>query len=243
MTPSCQFRAKLSCLALGTGFAMSISGNNPEQPFNLTDMTKKLKKADIIAAVEKFGKYGTLYAPSVSNDWNAEIKSVYYNKQNGSLWFGVYVQGGNTDTDTSVSYEDFVSDGVYRGVTENHGFRYTLTKEQRDEFMKGLAETIKKLWDYENNTPKDVKELEARKREVGGYKFINPAVDKLYDRLNLRHSNYMYKPCRKYDLYKASERGLYKYINEHLDEIARMTDDEVHALYWEVIWNEYQSMA
>lgn len=206
-------------------------------------MTKKLKKSDIISAVEKFGKYGTLYAPSVSNDWNAEIKSVYYNKQNGSLWFGVYVQGGNTDTDTSVSYEDFMSEGVYSGVTENHGFRYTLTKEQRDEFMKGLAETIKKLWDYENNTPKNVQEFEARKREVGGYKFINPAVDKLYDRLNLRHSNYMYKPCRKYDLYKASKKGLYNYINGHLDEIARMTDDEVHALYWEVIWNEYQSMA
>lgn len=206
-------------------------------------MTKELKKADIISAVEKFGKYDTLYAPSVSNDWNAEIKSVYYNKQSGSLWFGVYVQGDSTDTDTSVSYEDFVSDGVYRGVTESHGFRYTLTKEQRDEFMKGLAETIKKLWDYENNTPKSVQEFEARKREVGGYKFVNPAVDKLYDRLNLRHSNYMYKPCRKYDLYNASKKALYKYINEHLDEIARMTDDEVHALYWDVIWNEYQSMA
>ena len=206
-------------------------------------MTKKLKMADIIAAVEKFGQYGTLRCPSVSNHWNAEIKSVHYIKHSDSLWFGVYVQGDNTDTDTSVSYEDFVSDGVYRGVTENYGFKFTLTKEQRDEFMKGLAETIKKLWDYENNTPKDVKAFEERKREVGGYKFVNPAVDKLYDRLNLKYSNYMYKPCRKYDLYKASKRGLYNYINEHLDEIARMTDDEVHALYWEVIWNEYKSMA
>lgn len=200
-------------------------------------MTKKLKKADIIAAVEKFGKYGTLHAPSVSNDWNAEIKSVYYDKQSGSLWFGVYVQGDSTDTDTSVSYEDFVSDGVYNGVTENHGFRYTLTKEQRDEFMKGLAETIKKLWDYENNTPKNVQEFEARKREVSGYKFTNPAEDHLYGlmRLNIHSSAAAKNP------YWDAKKSLEKYISENLENIAKLSDAEIVDLYKKVIVEAYYS--
>lgn len=199
--------------------------------------TYKTKK-ELADAAKKWGSYGTLRIDSVSNNWNAELKGIYYNENRDKLYVEIYVQGSSTDTETSVSYEDFIRGGELSGTTENHGFRYRFTESQREEFLKKLSDHIDRL----NAIPQDVLERNKRINLVKSYKFINPAVDKLYDLLRLRYSDYMYKPDPKYDAYKEAEKALYAYIEENTDKIIQMDDNAIHELYWAVLYDAYKKI-
>lgn len=197
--------------------------------------TYKSRK-EIIAAIQKWGDYNRLRSPRVSNDWNAEITGVYYNDNRDSLWVEIYVQGDSTDEDDSIRYEEFIKSGEVSGSTQNHGFRYRFTEGQREEFLRYLSEYI----DKENAVPQDVRDRQAKVNRISSWEFINPAVDKLYDLLRLRYSNYMYKRDPKYDAYKDAEKALYAYIKENTDKIIQMDDNAIHELYWAVLYDAYK---
>ena len=186
-------------------------------------------KKEIADAVLRFGTYGKLYAKSVYNKWNAWVKGVYYNKQSDTIWVDVYVQGDDTDTDTSVRYESFVSDGDYCGSAE--GIRYRLSQAVREEFLKGLYDTIERL---KGETDED-----RRKKELRSWKYTNPVVDRLYDTIGLRHKQYFMHKCPEYTRYCEAKRVLSKYIEDHIDQIAKLDETQVSELYWSVIWDAY----
>ena len=193
-------------------------------------------KRELADAAKKWGSYGTLRSEErVSNNWNAEITGIYYNESRDKIYVEIYVQGSSTDTETSVSYEDFIRGGELRGTTENYGFRYQFSESEREEFLKKLSDQIDAL----NAIPEDVLERNKKIARVKGHVFTNPAVDRLYKKLNLWYSNYMYEPDPKYDAYCAAKKALCKYIDEHIDEIIVMADDDIHTLYWDVIWDAY----
>lgn len=193
-------------------------------------------KEELAKAALKWGSYGTLRSPNVSNDWNAEITGIYYNEERDTLWVNIYVQGDSTDEDDCIRYDEFIRSGDVSGTTDYHGFRYRFTESQREEFLRYLSEYI----DKENAMPQDVRDRQNKINRLKGWEFINPAVNKLYDLLRLRYSNYMYKRDPKYDAYKDAEKALYAYINENINDILKKSDEEVHKLYWAVLYKAYQ---
>lgn len=212
-------------------------GTFPKQPLKKPTIMKTYKsKKELAQAALKWGSYGTLRSPKVSNNWNAEITGIYYNEDRDSLWVSIYVQGDSTDEDDSIRYEEFIKSGDVSGTTQNHGFRYRFSESEREEFLKKLSDYI----DKENAVPQDVRDRQAKVKRIGSWEFINPAVDKLYDLLRLRYSSYMYKRDPKYDAYKDAEKALYAYIEENTDKIIQMDDNAIHELYWAVLYDAYK---
>lgn len=82
----------------------------------------------------------------VSNDWNAEIKSLRTTK--GNLSLDIYLQYENTDTNTSVGLDSFLKPGNYKGSVirnDRHGkprsYYFTFTEHQKGEFLRALLLT------------------------------------------------------------------------------------------------------
>lgn len=82
----------------------------------------------------------------ISNDWNACIKGVRTCK--GNLYVDIYLQYENTDADTSVSLQDFLAAGEYRGSiirSDRHGndrhYYFYFTQSEKAEYVRELLLT------------------------------------------------------------------------------------------------------
>ena len=186
---------------------------------------------NIKRAIEKWGSYGKLKIPSVSNEWNAFANGLYL-QPNGKLWVNVYVQTTETDTDTSVPFSEFVKG--YKGRTEQ-GWSFSFTSQQCQQFMDNVAKQISKLESGLGDKRKTIERLRH-------WSIVNPVSNYFYDKLNLKYYNFCassYAHAR-YLRYCKGEDALKEFINDNWQDLKDKTDEELQKIYKEVFANAAQ---
>lgn len=161
------------------------------------------------------------------NNWNSTIEHLYIYNDKPILM--LYVQGGNTDTSTSVSYTEFNSCNGYRGSCGLGGFRYN-ADEVANVIRCILAEYI-----YYTYIEKGEREQAQRIAKLLNYKVVNPVFDYFYDYLRLGNLPFSYATTtRQYNQYFNGKKAVEKYANEHVNELEGKTDEELIAIYKKV---------
>lgn len=158
------------------------------------------------------------------NDWNSLIRGVREYK--GKMYVDIYFQYGNTDTDTSESFDKFFGSGSYRGSERGHGFTYS--ESDKAEVMKAF------LKNYVNNSTDEAKAEKANKADVDritNWKIMNPVHDAIYTENNLR-----YKDIGKYSSdsdiatvegYHAGKKHLQEYVKKNIATLKGKGDEDL----------------
>lgn len=110
---------------------------------HLAAISKMVKEAGTRLYKSRDKELRISYERKTGNGWNSEAEGIRAYK--GSLLVDIYLQYDNTDTSTSVSLNDFLRNGEYRGSVardDRHGtprsYYFTYTEADKAKFVKSL---------------------------------------------------------------------------------------------------------
>lgn len=158
------------------------------------------------------------------NNWNSTIEYLYIYKNRPILM--LYVQGGNTDTSTSVSYNEFNSCNQYHGHCKLGGFIYD---------SDGIADVIRCiLSEYVYYT--DIEKAERKRVQkfdtIAGWRVVNPVYNYFYEKWDCWHR--MKYNTNLHNAYNAGKKAVEEYAKKHTEELYDKPVEELQTIYKQV---------
>ena len=162
------------------------------------------------------------------NDWNSNIEYLYVNNERPILM--LYVQGGNTDTSTPVSYSDFNYGAVYRGSCRLGTFSYAASD------IAAVVRCILAEYVYYKWIEKEEREAQAKIDELLHYSVVNPVLNHYYEKWDCWHRMEYNKDLR--DRYNGGKKAIEEYAKAHVAELSGKSTEELQAIYKKVFVGE-----
>lgn len=202
----------------------------------MEEIIKTFKTDRIINAIKNYGSYGKLYMPErVYNNWNADLKGLYWSEKSNKLYVIIYVQGIKTDEDTEVNAREFFQKGRYSGTTDYHNFRFSFDEDEKKKFAEVI---VKHIIDLENGLGDKQKTIER----LTNWKLTNPVVNYFYDKYRMKYIRDWHKSNDEITTeqsYYHAKSELDKKIKENWEKFAKMTDDDLHKEYMSIFEKAY----
>ena len=160
----------------------------------------------------------------VGNNWNSTIEYLYVYKNRPILM--LYVQGGNTDTSTSVGYDDFNSCNQYHGHCKLGGFTYD-SDDIADVIRCILSEYV-----YYTDIEKAERERAQKFDTIAGWRVVNPVYNYFYEKWDCWHRMEYNTNLR--NAYYAGKKAVEEYAKEHAEELYDKPVEELYTIYKQV---------
>lgn len=162
------------------------------------------------------------------NDWNSTIEYLYVNNERPILM--LYVQGGNTDTSTAVSYSDFNYGTVYHGTCRLGSFSYCASD------IAAVVRCILAEYVYYKWIEKEAREAQAKIDALLHYKVVNPVLNHYYEKWDCWHRMEYNKDLR--DRYYGGKQAIEDYANAHVAELSGKSTEKLQDIYKKVFVGE-----
>lgn len=167
----------------------------------------------------------------VGNNWNSNIEFLYLHNEKPYLC--LYVQSSSTDSSTCVSYEKFNRGAYYNGYCENLNKSFTYSPTD----IENVIRCILKEYVYYAFLDKYARERKEMVKEISNANIVYPVLNHFYHMLGLKYVP-IHESSSKRDAYHRGEKSVYKYAEEHVDELVGKSMEELQAIYKKVFEKE-----
>ena len=157
------------------------------------------------------------------NNWNSNIEFIY--EYNGRPCVCLYIQNSSTDSSITKSFAEFKRGGTWYGHIAGS---YSYNADDVARVIRGiLAEYV--YWKYIEKAEREIKERIAK---VLDWKIYNPVCNQFYDEWRCKYDGgYPGAPHDRIDRYHRAEKAVKEYVEQHIDELAGKSVEELQAIY------------
>ena len=157
------------------------------------------------------------------NNWNSNIEFIY--EYNGRPYVCLYIQNSSTDSSITKSFAEFKRGGTWYGHIAGS---YSYHTDDVARVIRGIiAEYV--YWKYIEKAERERKERIAK---VLDWKIYNPVCNQFYDEWRCKYDGgYPGAPHDRIDRYHRAEKAVKEYVEQHIDELAGKSVEELQAIY------------
>lgn len=157
------------------------------------------------------------------NNWNSNIEFIY--EYNGRPCVCLYIQNSSTDSSITKSFAEFKRGGTWYGHIAGS---YSYHTDDVARVIRGIiAEYV--YWKYIEKAERERKE---RIEKVLDWRIYNPVCNQFYDEWRCKYDGgYPGAPHDRIDRYHRAEKAVKEYVEQHIDELAGKSVEELQAIY------------
>ena len=156
------------------------------------------------------------------NNWNSNIEFIY--EYNGRPCVCLYIQNSSTDSSITKSFAEFKRGGTWYG---NIAGSYSYQTDDVARVIRAiLAEYV--YWKYIEKAERERKERIAK---VLDWRIYNPVCNQFYDEWRCKYESGGWRDTPNTDRYHRAEKAVKEYVEQHIDELAGKSVEELQAIY------------
>jgi hypothetical protein len=156
------------------------------------------------------------------NNWNSNIEFIY--EYNGRPCVCLYIQNSSTDSSITKSFAEFKRGGTWYGHIAGS---YTYHTDDVARVIRGIiAEYV--YWKYIEKAERERKERIAK---VLDWRIYNPVCNQFYDEWRCKYESGGWRDTPNTDRYHRAEKAVKEYVEQHIDELAGKSVEELQAIY------------
>jgi hypothetical protein len=156
------------------------------------------------------------------NNWNSNIEFIY--EYNGRPCVCLYIQNSSTDSSITKSFAEFKRGGTWYGHIAGS---YSYHTDDVARVIRGIiAEYV--YWKYIEKAERERKERIAK---VLDWRIYNPVCNQFYDEWRCKYEMHSWRDTPRLDRYHRAEKAVKEYVEQHIDELAGKSVEELQAIY------------
>ena len=156
------------------------------------------------------------------NNWNSNIEFIY--EYNGRPCVCLYIQNSSTDSSITKSFAEFKRGGTWYGHIAGS---YSYHTDDVARVIRGIiAEYV--YWKYIEKAERERKERIAK---VLDWRIYNPVCNQFYDEWRCKYESGGWRDTPNTDRYHRAEKAVKEYVEQHIDELAGKSVEELQAIY------------